>query len=195
MRAICVSAASVLGFVALVASPGLRALGAQLEKAPESFRVNANVVSGGGAAASTFLVQIDQYTPDKEREAVVEALKTGGYASFLTTLRKTPVAGHVTMKDKSWPIRWARQQAAPKGRVIVVVTDQPVFFVGGGSVDAKPREGYDVALLQLEVDPSGFGSGTMAAAARIKAGEPTGVQVDDYADKPIKLVTVTRVIK
>ena len=50
-------------------------------------------------------------------------------------------------------------------------------------------------MLQLEVDPSGFGSGTMAAAARIKAGEPTGVQVDDYADKPIKLVTVTRVIK
>jgi hypothetical protein len=32
----------------------------------------------------------------------------------------------------------------------------------------------------------------MAAAARVKAGGETGVQVDDYAEVPIKLSSVTR---
>jgi hypothetical protein len=32
----------------------------------------------------------------------------------------------------------------------------------------------------------------MAAAARVKPGGEAGVTVEDYADKPIKLVTVVR---
>jgi hypothetical protein len=72
------------------------------------------------------------------------------------------------------------------------VTDQPIFFVGGGAADAKPRAGYEVALIQLQVDSIGLGDGTMAAAARVRPGGESGVQVDDYADKPIKLVTVVR---
>jgi len=34
----------------------------------------------------------------------------------------------------------------------------------------------------------------MAAAARVKPGGETGVQVDDYADQPIKLTGVARKI-
>jgi hypothetical protein len=77
----------------------------------------------------------------------------------------------------------------------VVVTDEPIFFVGGGRPDAKPREGYEVAVIQFDVDNVGLGKGTMTAAARVKPGGETGVQIDDYADKPIRLVTVTRNIK
>ena len=47
----------------------------------------------------------------------------------------------------------------------------------------------------MEVDDVGLGSGSMAAAARIKPGpDGVGVQVDDYAEEPIKLVTVSRKI-
>jgi len=35
----------------------------------------------------------------------------------------------------------------------------------------------------------------MAGAARVKPGADAGVQIDDYADEPIKLVTVSRKIK
>jgi hypothetical protein len=75
------------------------------------------------------------------------------------------------------------------------VTDQPVFFVGGGRVDAKPRAGYEVAVIEIQVDDVGLGNGSMAAAARVKPGGEAGVQIDDYADKPIKLVTVVRKIQ
>jgi hypothetical protein len=32
----------------------------------------------------------------------------------------------------------------------------------------------------------------MAAAARVRPGGPTGVQIDDYAETPLKLVTVRK---
>jgi hypothetical protein len=37
-----------------------------------------------------------------------------------------------------------------------------------------------------------MGQGTMAAAARIKPGGPNGFVIDDYADEPIKLVSISR---
>jgi hypothetical protein len=70
-----------------------------------------------------------------------------------------------------------------------------VYFVGGGQANAKPREGYEVAVAQFDVDSIGLGAGTMAMAARVKPGGPAGVQIDDYADKPVKLTTVRRLLK
>ena len=44
----------------------------------------------------------------------------------------------------------------------------------------------------MEVDDVGLGTGTMAAAARVKPGGDAGVQIDDYAEEPIKLIAVNR---
>jgi hypothetical protein len=162
---------------------------------PETFTANAQVTGAAGAAATTLRIQIDRYTPDFDRKSVEEALKTGGYPKFLTALRQAPVVGSVSMGDQQFAIRYARQQATPKGRTISIVTEKPVYFVGGGSADAKPRAGYEVAVLQFNVDEVGLGSGKMAAAARVRPGGDTGVQIDDYGSEPIDLVTVSKVIK
>ena len=74
----------------------------------------------------------------------------------------------------------------------MVVTDKAVFFVGGGRANAKPRTGYESALIQLVVDAAGAGSGSMAAAARVKPGGETGVRIDNYAEEPLALTKVTR---
>jgi hypothetical protein len=161
--------------------------------APETFSANATAVKSGAAAASaTIQVHIERYTPDFDRTAVETALKTGGYPSFLTALRKAPDVGYVQHGDQKTVIRWARQTDAPKGRRIVVVTEKPIFFLGGGASDAKPRAGYEVAVIEMNVDDVGLGSGRMAAAARVKPGGESGVQIDDYADEPIKLATIRR---
>lgn len=171
-------------------------MSSQSRGAPETFRANAHVAGGTtGAGAATVEVRIERYTPEADRTAVETALKTGGYAAFVAALRKAPEVGYVAVGDKKWPIRWAREQPAARGRTIVVVTSEPIFYVGGGRVDAKPRQGYDVGLLRLQVDDVGLGQGTMAAAARVKPGGETGVQIEDYADKPIKLTTVVRKIE
>jgi hypothetical protein len=181
--------------LALAIMPAL--LLAQKTKGPEIFTANLNVASAsGGAAAGTIQIEIQRYTPDADRVAVEEALKTGGYPAFLTALRKAPQVGAVSAQDRKWAIRWARERSTGEyTRSIVVVTDQPMFFVGAGRIDAKPKEGYEVAVIQMDVDNVGIGKGTMTAAARVKPGGDTGVQIDDYADAPIKLVTIVRKFK
>lgn len=164
--------------------------------APETFTANMHATgAAGGAGAATITIDVSRYTPDAERAAVETALKTGGYAGFVAALKKAPAVGAVKFGEKSWTIRWAREVTSTNKRTLTFVTDSPIFFVGGGAADAKPRTGYDVALIQLDVDDVGLGNGQMAAAARVRPGGESGVQIDDYADKPIKLSTVVRKIK
>jgi hypothetical protein len=174
--------------------------GIKLPKGPEEFSINAQSSGDAGALASQFVISIDRYSTDKEREVLATALKQGGYPAFLPALRKAPLVGHLKAGTQTFDIRYAFQQPATTtatggGRSIVIVTDKPVYFVGGGAAQAKPREGYEVAVAQFEVDEVGLGQGTMAMAARVKPGGPAGVQIDDYADKPVKLATVRKLLQ
>ena len=187
--------ALILPALLLLALPQTEAR--QAAGAPETFTANIQALGAkGGAAAATVEIDIRRYTPEADRTAVEAALKQGGYAAFLTALRKAPEVGSVSMADKKWAIRWAREQQSGKyDRRIVVVTDQPMFFVGGGAADAKPRAGYEVAVIEMTVDTVGLGKGTMTAAAKVKPGGESGVRIDDYAEKPIQLTTVSRKLK
>jgi hypothetical protein len=176
----------ILSGVSAPAQPG-RSLGA-----PETFTAKANVVGPGGAAAATLQIVLKRYTPDPDRTAVEAALKSGGYPAFLSALRRAPDVGYVELGPNQFAIRYARETKTPKGRTIVVVTEKPVAYVGGAAPDAKPRAGFEVAVLRFEVDDIGLGHGSMAGAARVKPGGDGSVVLDDYAEEPIKLVTVTR---
>jgi hypothetical protein len=159
--------------------------------APETFGAMARAENAAGAAVSSpILIHLDRYTPDFDRTTVQEALRVNGYPGFLPALRKAPEVGYVQLGSRKFTIRWARQTPSPTGRTIVVVTDKPVVFLG--PADGKPRAGYEVAVIQLKVDGQGNGTGTMAAAARVKPGGETGVQIDDYAEAPIALSQVAR---
>ena len=69
----------------------------------------------------------------------------------------------------------------------MLVTDRPIFFVGGGAPDAKPKAGYELGIIELDLDAQGNGQGTMAAAARVKPAPDGGVILDDYATAPVRL--------
>ena len=161
-------------------------------KPPETFTASAQVLGNNAGSSAQVTIQINQYTSEKDRTTIQEALKVGGYQGFLPALRSAPEVGYVEMNGRKVTARWARQQTTEKGRTISIVTDAPMFFVGGGNVDAKPRAGFDVAIIQLNVDSIGLGTGSFAPAARVKPGGPTGVEVDDYAEMPVKLVTVRK---
>ena len=156
----------------------------------ETFDLIATASGGPGAVGTLtvpIVVHIDRYTPAHARTVVTDALKHSGYPGFLTALREAPIAGSLTIGEQKWVIRWARQVPGGSGRVISIVTDKPIAFIGGGKTDAKPRAGYEVGVAQFTIDASGKGTGTMAAAARVKPGGETGVRIDDYAEKPVTL--------
>jgi len=181
------SAASIVALsVTLSASQGWK------NTAPESFRANGQVTETPGGVAASMTIQIDRYTSDADHNALVAALRAGDNTAFLDAVRKAPVVGAVKIGDRSVPIRWARQRRQGDGRRVAVMTDAPVYFFGAGSPDAKPTTGFDVAVIEFTVDSVGIGNGTMAAAAHVKPGGPSGIQVDDYSGKRITLTTVTR---
>jgi hypothetical protein len=184
-RTLTVSIVCVAASIALAAR-------ASSQAAPESFRANGQVTGTPGGVAASMTIQIDRYTSDAEHRTIVDALNGGDKAAFLAVLRKAPVVGALKMGDRSIPIRWARQKAEGQDRRIAVMTETPVFFFGAGAVDAKSTEGYDVGVLEFTVDSVGFGKGTMAAAAHVKPGGPTGIQIEDYSGKRIELTTVAR---
>lgn len=179
----------------LVASVVLAGAQSVRPTAPESFRAQGQVLGTAGGVAAEFAIQIDRYTADVDHQAVADALKQSGYPAFLEKLRALPVAGTLKVANRSIAVRWAREQDQGSGRRIVLITDAPVFFFGGGAVDAKPTEGYDVAVVELTVDSVGLGKGSLAPAARVKPGGPAGVQIEEYAGKLITLNTVARNVR
>lgn len=161
---------------------------------PVDYSANVQMVGTLGAAGAVMRIHIDSYTTERNRTTLLSALRTNGYQAFLPAFRKLPPVGYVQINKQKWELRWAQQQPRELGYIITAATDQPIYFVGGGNVESKPRAGYEMAVIRLEVDTIGLGTGTMAAAARIKPNaDATGVEVDDYSSVPIKLTTVTRV--
>ncbi|HEX6975557.1 MAG TPA: hypothetical protein VF147_14225 [Vicinamibacterales bacterium] len=184
--------------LSLILAAPLALLAAQPVKqdgAPETFRANGQMAGGSGGVASVIDFTVDKYTSDADHEALVTALKGGDYNAFVQALRKAPAVGSVKIGNRTVPIRWARQKPDTYSRRVILVAEGPVFFFGAGAADAKPTEGYDLAIAEFTVDNSGLGKGTMAPAARVKLGGPSGVQIDDYSGKAITLVTVTRNIR
>ena len=69
---------------------------------------------------------------------------------------------------------------------MTILTDQPLLFLGAGLPGAKAKEGYDFAVIDIEVDAKGNGSGTLAPAAKIKMKQGAFV-VEDYGAEVVQL--------
>jgi len=75
--------------------------------------------------------------------------------------------------------------------VLTIVTDQPIVFLGAGVPSAKPKAGYDFAVVDLEVDASGKGTGTFAPAAKITVKQGAFV-VEDYSAELVRLTDISK---
>jgi hypothetical protein len=185
--------------VALAVSILLVGVGAEQYKpkdVPVEYSASVQAVGPMGAAATNVKIHIDRFTADRDRTTLMNALRTDGYQAFLPALRQAPVVGSIAVKDQKWDLRWAHQEMRDLGQVVTVATDSPVFFSGGGRVDAKPRAGYEVAVIRIEVDTIGMGKGTFAPAAHVKPNaDATGVQIDDYGGQPLPITMVTRLLR
>jgi hypothetical protein len=165
--------------------------------APEVFTSPMQARLETAALAGMVRFEIDRYTPDFDHQKMTEALRIGGYAGYLQALRKAPAVGRVVVGEITVPLRCAREERTATGRTITLVTERPVYFVGGGRPDPKPRAGYEVGAARLTVDEIGLGTGSFALAARLKldANAPMGVAIEPYSGAPIALPSVSRVIK
>jgi hypothetical protein len=166
---------------------------AQTPQAREVFNATATVATAGGATASVpVTVTVDRKMSQSETDAVVAAFKTGGVAALRKALEGIKPTGSVRLgKGTPTVTRITIERPTDKGRLLTVVSDKPLSFVGAAKPDAKPREGYDLAVIDIEVDANGSGSGTMAPAAKVTVKDGAFV-VDDYGGELVRLTGVSR---
>src|SRR5262245_12585478 len=174
--------ACVLAALALAAIP----CAVWAQSYPRTLVANAAVSGRNGALTGTITIHIDELMHDLDFKQVADALQYGGYLQFLPALRKLPEVGYVQIGERKTVLKYAHVRPGSNPR-LVLGTDRPIFFVGGGSPDAKPKAGYEVGIIELDIDAQGNGKGTMAGAARVKRGPDGEPVVEDYAEAPIQL--------
>ena len=183
--------ARLLTVVLLLVAPSWAA--AQTPNQPEVLSGTAQAKNATGAVSGTLEVRLRRVTPEFDKKAVETALKEGGYPRFLTAIRNAPEVGQLVLAGGApIAIRYARERVDAKGRNLIVVTDKPAFFIGGGRAESAPRKGYEVAVIVIQLDAKGVGTGSMAGAARVRPDGDGGVLLDDYAEELITLANITR---
>ncbi len=185
MRGLRLFSSVIVGTACLVALSGASA-------AAETFTATGTVKTAGGAAATTpITVTVDRMMTQAEVDGLTAAFKAGGAAGLRKALAGVAPTGSITLAgSKPTPARIAIERSTDKGRLITVVTDTPILHIGAGLPGAKPKEGYDFAVLDLEVATGGSGSGTLTPAARLGL-KGSAFVVDGYSSEPVRLTAVT----
>jgi hypothetical protein len=160
----------------------------------ETFTATAAVKTAAGAAATApVTIAVDRKMPQKEVDSFLAAFKSGGVPALRKALEGVPPTGSVRVGSGTpTPTRLTLERPTDKGRLLTIVTDTPILFLGAGVPGAKPKEGYDFAVIDLEVDGKGAGSGSVAPAAKVTVKQGVFV-VDDYASELVKLTDVRKV--
>jgi hypothetical protein len=146
----------------------------------------------GGFVCTTFLiaVTVDRKMSQAEADKLVAAFKSGGAAGLRKALSGVAPTGSVKIGGgKATATRVTVERATDKGRLLTIVADEPILFLGAGVPGAKPKTGYDFAVIDLEVDAKGAGSGTIAPAAKVTVKDGAFV-VEDYGGEVVRLTKV-----
>jgi hypothetical protein len=181
--------------LALVLSAGAVTL-ARAQTGAETFTATATVKTAAGATATApVTVEVTRKLSQEEAAAFTDAFRTGGEASLRKALTGVPPMASVRFGDREpAPIRLALERVTDQGRLITLLADKPLLHLGAGLPGAKPRTGYDFAILDLQVDGTGTGTGLLAAAAKVRVQQGAFV-VDDYASEAIRLTDVKKSVK
>ena len=146
----------------------------------------------GGSASAPVTITVDRKMSQGEAESLMTAFKAGGAAALRKGLAAIPPTGTVQLgAGKATPTRFTLERATGDGRLLTILTDQPLFFVGAGAPGAKPKEGYDFAVIDIVLDAKGNGSGTLAPAAKLKLNQDAFV-VEDYGAEVVRLTAVKK---
>ena len=89
-------------------------------------------------------------------------------------------------------IKYAYARSIGDGRLLTLITADPIVLLGAGLPDAKPAAGYDLGLVLLEVAASGPGKGELVPAAKVKIDAQGAVVTEDYSGETVQLTQILR---
>jgi hypothetical protein len=145
----------------------------------------------GKKVTATVTVTLDKAMAEEDRAAIVEQVKANP-DSAKSALAGRPQLGTIQADDKSVPIRFASGYALDDGSNLVILSDEPMGFIGGSS---KSKAGFDLTYAMISVKSSGAGKGEIRPAARIKVMESGAPAPVGYDNQIVWIENVTKTTK
>ena len=162
-----------------VSSLGLCALFADQALAADVYQGTVKFKNAAGKQVTENLtVTLDRTMPDEERSAIAEQVKSNP-DSAKSVLAGKPQLGVIEAGDRRVPIRFASVSPLDDGENLIVISDEPMGFIGGSK---KSKKGFDLTYAMISVKASGEGKGEIGPAAKIKwmeSGAPAPVRYDN----------------
>ena len=137
--------------------------------------------ASGKQVTTKLTVTLDRTMPDAERLATVEQVKSNP-DSAKSVLAGKPQLGVIEAGDRRVPIRYASVYSLDDGQNLLVISDEPMGFIGGAKKSASSKKGFDLTYAMISVNASGEGKGEIGPAAKIKwmeSGAPAPVRYDN----------------
>ena len=156
----------------------------------ETFTATATLKPASGPAASAPLTAtVRTFGGAADHDALIATIKKGGATAARNLLAKKPDIGSIEVAGKSTPIKYAYSQPAGAGRLVTIVTAEPIHFVVGAHPDTKLQAGHEigVVLIDLSSTPS---HGEVALAAKVHVDANGAIVIDDYGDEVVRLTNV-----
>jgi hypothetical protein len=180
--------ATVCGFAFLMAAAPLLA-----QATAEVFTATATAkAAGGGSASAPVTITVERKMSQVEADKLRAAFKAGGAAALRKALAGVPPTGTIRIGTSiATPTRMTIERVTGDGRLLTIVTDRALLFLGAGLPGAKSKAGYDFAVIDVEIDAKGNGSGNLAPAAQLKMNGDAFV-VEDYGVEAIRLTGVKK---
>lgn len=161
-------------------------------RSAQTFTATAAVQSPNGNASMPVTITIDRFVSDADRERILGLIKANDREGTKKALAALDDIGSIELAQRKTPIKFAYERPSGGGRLITIVTAQPIMFVGGAAPDAGPREGFDLALALLVLDGQDTGHGELAPAAKVKVDDSGAVVTDDYGKEMIRLTGIAK---
>ena len=168
---------------------------AMAQAPPVTFSATATAKTADGRGGSLpVTIRIDRFVSDTEREAVLAVVKAHQPGATLKALAGKPDIGYIQLGDRRTPIKFAYARSTGDGRLITVVTAQPVYFLSDPKATApKPKEGFELALGLLVLDGRDTSEGELAPAAKIRMDDKGAIVTEEYGSEVVRLVKITKV--
>jgi hypothetical protein len=165
---------------------------AQTMGQPERFTAWAvNMGTIGTGANSTVQIQIDRWSTDAEREALINTFLEQGPDKLLSALQKNRKVGFIRLPNSlGYDLRFARAvEGEDGGRRIIIATDRRISFQEARS-QARTMD-YPFTLIEMRLNKDGEGEGKMAVATKITLNKKTNtVELENYSSEPVRLQNV-----
>jgi hypothetical protein len=175
------------------------------QRTPPIERFDANAVDTTGphpAKAGRIEIAIERWSSQADEDNVRKAID-GGSETMLSALKNMSSAVGVLISPgvqgtgtrsrdrRRQPLLFARDIKTPKGRRVILATDEQVEFAGGMKERARPTKN-EFTFVDIRFDADGKGIGKVGAASDVTYNKQTKtIELANYDKAPSDLIDVT----